>query len=214
MADPVPGKQYMTVAVTDLALCLACVYAFRSHMHSSYAFVGFLLFAAAAGTGVLRFALFPGQRVVKRAHEYLSDAVGKVGLPFIALEFVVIARLLLYQEYCNYVVVGLVLGWLVTTISAHSAGETYGSIVSVASLVCIAASSWLIERRVSSAFISAVVGVALFVVAATVVGVSFRERKVGILTVDWFHVLLACSVVCLSNSLFELQTTFRFWHFW
>ena len=92
MADPVPGKQYMTVAVTDLALCLACVYAFRSHMHSSYAFVGFLLFAAAAGTGVLRFALFPGQRVVKRAHEYLSDAVGKVGLPFIALEFVVIAR--------------------------------------------------------------------------------------------------------------------------
>ena len=208
--------QYST-AFSDAALALACAacvwFIGRARRHYGEAdqpalfcaLLGFLLPAAAAAVGVIRFGIDPS---VQAAHLWLSQASGFLGLPLLGAAALALGRGWQWSR-ANWGRILLGLCAFFELFRQMNQLEDYRLLLNLATLLLIVyagAMQW--PRRAPLAAAIAVVG--LFLLAGLAVG---TQGFIGSLRrVDLFHALLTLAYPLLAWLLLNLPASAKLGH--
>lgn len=186
-------REYPTIAVSDLFMCLCCLYAARQTYSSrGLSSLGFALIAAACFFGVLRFGL--NAKLFARYNENLAKIAGRIGLPCIGLGFARGLAGLQFLPSDLHLLAVLILGFGISmdwsTQKGHP-GEVCTSLSALFGMFLAAYYGILTSRWL------ALVGVALFLVAGLVITPNRQKILGGVRCENWFHYLSGISYLLL-----------------
>ncbi len=158
--------------------------------------IGLALVGLAAVFGALRFSVAPS---VVEAHSFCSALAGQVGIPLVALSFLLLLRTSPPGQLPALVFVGLVAFFLLFRWTFPLA--LYGTIIGgLAALVIVGVGLYFLPQKGA---ILAIVGALVLVGAG--LGIGTKGDLLGIPRVDIFHYFTAVSVVLLGMGLSRIS---------
>lgn len=191
----------MSTAISEIVLAAVCAYCasmlwrFNPIQARSWAAVGALLTAVAAGLGAIKFGT---DLAVSEWHRLAADIAKQVGLPLLALAWLFAAWHQPQGSGGRLLLTVLVVGLFITNRWLYDIPH-YAQWVGPAAMAVVAMVALTTVLTNKEYGLLGLVGVGQFVLASMVIGTSGSMN--GILAVDLFHYVLAGGWLCLAVAL-------------